>query len=461
MDMSVTVTFLGAAETVTGSCYLVSDGSTNLLVDCGIFQGEREWRQKNWDAPTFDPTKISAVLLTHAHIDHLGMLPRYYRLGLHAPVYCSAATADLAKLLLVDSGSLQEEEATFRAKHKRSRHDPPLPLYTEKEAVDSLELLRPVAVGTSQVITETIRATWSPMGHILGACSIALEIDGKRIVFSGDIGRYGEPVLVEPSPVQMGDLLIMESTYGDREHSPVDVEEMLAEVVSATAKKGGVVLIPSFAVGRTQTLLYHLRQLKADRRIPDIPVIVDSPMAMDATDIYRRHIDEYDAAAKGLLKNGFHPFSVPKLYFIRNRDESIKLNSIDQPMILISASGMLGGGRVLHHLKNRVGDPRNTVLFVGFQPPGSRGYWLKQGAESIRILGEDCIVRARIAEISGLSAHAGRSELLRWARSCTGVPKRVAITHGEIESARTFAELLNHELGWNTMVPKYGESLEV
>ena len=459
--MSVTVTFLGAAGTVTGSCYLVSDGKTSLLVDCGIFQGEREWREKNWEPPRFLPADISAVLLTHAHIDHIGMLPRYHRFGLKAPVYCSPATAELTKLLLVDSGSLQEEEANFRAKHKRSRHDPPLPLYTQRDAADSLELLRPTPVGTPLQITDSIVATWTPMGHILGACSIALDIGGKRIVFSGDIGRYGEPILVDPMPAQLGDLLVMESTYGDRVHPLVDTEEMLAEVVTGTAKHGGMVLIPSFAVGRTQTLLYHLRELKKAKRIPDIPVIVDSPMALDATDIYRRHIDEYDAESKGLLNSGFHPFTLPKLYFIRERAESIALNSIDEPMILISASGMLSGGRVLHHLKNRVSDPRNTVLFVGFQPPGSRGYWLKKGNGTIRILGEDIPVRARIADISGLSAHADRNELMRWARSCVGTPGKVAIVHGESESAQSFAGDLKREFGWNVIIPTYGETVEV
>jgi metallo-beta-lactamase family protein len=299
------------------------------------------------------------------------------------------------------------------------------------------------------------------MGHILGACSIALDIAGKRILFSGDVGRYGEPILVDPKPARLGDLLVVESTYGDREHPFVNTKEMLAEVVNRTAERGGLVLIPSFAVGRTQTLLYHLRALKEARKIPDIPVIVDSPMALDATDIYRRHIDEYDAAARGLLDSGFLPFTMPKLYFIRDRSESIALNSIDEPMILISASGMLSGGRVLHHLKNRVGDPRNTVLFVGFQPPGSRGDWLKKGNDTVRILGEDIPVRAQIAEISGLSAHADKNELLRWARSCEGSPGKVAVVHGEPEAARVFAGELKRAFGWNVVIPTYGETVEI
>lgn len=459
--MSVTVKFLGAAGTVTGSQYLVSDGTRSILVDCGTFQGERSWREKNWQAPPFNPGEISAVLITHAHIDHIGMLPRLYRLGLRAPVYCSAATADLAKLLLLDSGSLQEEEASFRAKHQRSRHHPPLPLYTRQDVLEALNLIRPIEINNSITVADGITATWSLMGHILGACSIALELGGKRLVFSGDVGRYGEPLLVDPVPVQLGDLLLIESTYGDRDHPHVDPREALADVVNNAAKRGGMVLIPSFAVGRTQTLLYYLRELKQSRRIPDIPVIVDSPMASDATEIYRQHRNEFDSAAHDLMSKGFLPFALSKLYFTRSRDESIALNSIDAPMILLSASGMLTGGRVLHHLKHRVEDPRNTVLFVGFQPPGSRGDWMKRGNQTMTVLGEEVAVRAEVREISGLSAHADRSELLRWVRSCSGRPGRVAVVHGEPESAQHFAEALREELTWDAFVPSCGDSVTV
>lgn len=460
--MGVIIKFLGAAGTVTGSTYLVSDGRTKILVDCGIFQGDRLWRERNWQEPHFNPADISAVLLTHAHVDHIGMLPRYLKLGLNAPVYCSPATADLAALLLLDSGRLQEEEASYRGERGRSRHTPPLPLYTARDAQEALRLLRPIQIQTEQAIAPSISATWSLMGHILGACSITLKIGGKKIVFSGDIGRYGEPVLVDPMPIEMGDLLLIESTYGDRLHAQgQDVHEALADVIQRTSKRGGTVLIPSFAVGRTQTLLYYLRELKEAKRIPDLPVIIDSPMANDATSIYQRHTNEYDAVARALLAKGFKPFNVPKMYFIRDREESIRLNSIHEPMILISASGMLSGGRILHHLKHRVSDKRNTVLFVGFQPPGSRGDWLKRGARSIRILAEEVAVHAEIREISGLSAHADRNELLRWCRSCTGIPTKVAIVHGEPESAKGFAELLHTELGWDATVPSYLDVLEL
>lgn len=459
--MSVTVTFLGAAGTVTGSTYLVSYNDTCILVDSGIFQGERQWREKNWLPPHFDPERITAVLLTHAHVDHIGMLPRYRRLGLKAPVFCSPATADLAKLMLLDSGRLQEEEAAFRAKHNKSRHHPPEPLYTEADAVSALELIQSCPISTPIPVAHGVTATWSLMGHILGACSITLEIGGKRIVFSGDIGRYGEPILVDPMPVEMGDLLLIESTYGDRTHGETDPHEAIADIINRTHRRRGVVIIPSFAVGRTQTLLYYLRELKAAERIPDIPVIIDSPMALDATSIYQRHTNEYDTISQALLKKGFQPFHVPKMYFIQDKEESIKLNSIQEPMILISASGMLTGGRILHHLKHRVSDKKNTILFVGFQSPGSRGDWLKRGNKTMRLLGDDVEVRAEVCEVSGLSAHADRNELLRWCRSCSGTPGKVAVIHGEPESAKSFSLTLRNELGWDTVVPGYLDSLSI
>lgn len=459
--MDVRITFLGAAGTVTGSTYLVTHGNSRILVDSGIFQGERVWRERNWLPPHFDPASIQAVLLTHAHVDHVGMLPRYHKLGLRAPVLCSPGTADLAKLLLLDSGRLQEEEAAFRAKHKKSRHDPPLPLYTEEDAKSALELLRPGPINTRIPVLDGITAEWSLMGHILGACAITLRIGGKTIVFSGDIGRYGEPILVDPQPVTMGDLLLIESTYGDRLHDGGNLQDEMAAVINRTYKRRGIVIIPSFAVGRTQTLLYYLRELKAAERIPDIPVIIDSPMASDATAIYRHHSNEYDERSKELLRKGAQPFTVSKMFFTREKEESIKLNSIEEPMILISASGMLSGGRILHHLKHRISDKRNTVMFVGFQPPGSRGDWLKRGSKTIRLIGDEVPVNAEICEVSGLSAHADRDELLRWCRSCTGTPGRVAVVHGEPESARNFSDLLGKELGWNSFVPGYLDTITV
>jgi len=460
--MPLTIRFLGAAGTVTGSKYLVSNGTHQILIDCGMFQGERSWREKNWAPPEIDLGAINAVILTHAHIDHTGILPRYHALGLKAPIWCSPATADLTRLLLLDSARLQEEEASFRSEHKSSRHSPPLPLYTEEQAKSALTLLKPTPINTKTEVLPGVFAEWSLMGHIVGACSIALTINNKRIVFSGDIGRYDQPILVDPQPATLGDLLLIESTYGDRLHDiEVDPHERLANIINRTSKRGGAVVIPSFAVGRTQTILYYLRELKAAKRIPDIPVIIDSPMARDATSIYQGHTNEYDAAALALLRKGFQPFQVPKMYFTRERAESIKLNSIHEPMVIISASGMLTGGRILHHLKHRVSDERNTILFVGFQPPGSRGDWLKRGNTTMTLFGEEVPVRAEIQEMSGFSAHADKNELLRWCQSCVGTPGKVAVVHGEPESAKTFSATLSRELGWNTVVPGYGELIEV
>jgi metallo-beta-lactamase family protein len=321
--MSVTVTFLGASGTVTGSKYLVEfSGPTpaRILVDAGVFQGSREWRERNWHDPERELLRsIDAVVLTHAHIDHTGILPRYVRLGLRCPVYCTPPTKALTEILLLDSGMLQEEEARFRAKEGLSRHSPPLPLYTREDAADAIKLLRAVPFGKSTEVARGVKATWSHMGHILGAASINLESGGKVITFSGDIGRYHVPILKDPSPVALGDLLLVESTYGDRDHPEEGSAEHLGRIVKESAKRGGVLLIPSFAVGRTQTLLYYLRELKEKHAIPDIPIVVDSPMARDATELYAEFPSDYDEAALKLTHAGVKPFAPKKLFFIQDR----------------------------------------------------------------------------------------------------------------------------------------------
>lgn len=459
--MKITVTFLGAAETVTGSSYLVElesgSGTVRILVDAGIFQGDRRWREENWRAPTFDPSGIDAVLVTHAHIDHTGMLPRLFRLGLRAPVFCTAATQAFSRVLLPDSGRLQEEEASFRARRHRSRHNPPLPLYTELEAQQVLTQFRSVEFGRAHQIAAGVSAIWRHTGHILGAASIELSIEGRSLVFSGDIGRYGVPILRDPEPVGESELLVIESTYGDRLHPRDDSATQLASIISHTAARGGMVLIPAFAVGRTQHLLYLIRELKEQRRIPDLPIIIDSPMARDATSIYASHQDDYDDLTASMVARGTQPFSTSKIYFVRAREESIRLNSIDEPMVVLSASGMLAGGRVLHHLRNRIGDPRNTVLFTGHQPAGGKGAWLLAGNKTIRIFNEEVPVRAEMREISGLSAHADRDELLRWCRSCTAAPRQIKVVHGEVDAVKAFSETLRRELGWNAEPARFGE----
>ena len=459
--MSVTLTFLGAAGTVTGSKYLVEGGGKRILVDCGMFQGDRDWNDRNWANPDIDLPNIDAVLLTHAHIDHIGILPRYAAHGLHCPVYATLATRKLSQLLLLDSGRLQEEEAEFRQKPGRSRYSPPLPLYTEAQAAESLKLFRDVRFHKATEIFPGISATWNRMGHILGAGSITLEIGGRRIVFSGDIGRYTVPILKDPEPVKMGDLLLVESTYGDRNHDDTDPKILLEKVIYSAYQRRGIVLIPSFAVGRTQLLLFYIRELKEQGRIPDIPVIIDSPMADDATQLYTECTEDYDEHSIGILESGRKPFTTSKLRFIRSRTESIALNSINEPMILISASGMLTGGRILHHLFHRISNPDNTLLFVGFQPKGGRGSYIKSGAKSLTLFGKEVSIRAHVEEISGLSAHGDRRELLRWCKSCEGRPGKVSVVHGEPDAANAFAETLRRECSWNAQVAGYKQTIDV
>ncbi|MCB0329103.1 MAG: MBL fold metallo-hydrolase [Bdellovibrionales bacterium] len=459
--MTVTITFLGAAGTVTGSKYLVQGDGKKILVDAGLFQGPREWREKNWSDPPVDLRTIDAVLLTHAHIDHTGILPRFNQLGLKAPVYCTQATKSLSNILLPDSGFLQEEEAEWRNRKGKSRHQPALPLYTQKDAVEALKKFKSVRTGERKEIVPGVKATWHRMGHILGACSISLELGGKTITFSGDVGRYNIPILKDPEPVEFGDLLLIESTYGDRDHPITKPQEKLKEVINETVKRDGVLVIPSFAVGRAQLLLYYIRELKEQKLIPDIPVIIDSPMASSATEIYSENSGDYDEEALGVKKEGRDPFAPRKLYFTTSSDESKKLNGITDPMIIISASGMLSGGRILHHLKHRISSPNNTVLFVGFQPPGGRGDWILNGAKTLRLLGDELPIRARIESISGLSAHGDRGELLRWCESSKGTPGKVAVVHGEPESAKAFAETLQEKFDWKARPAKYRETMDV
>jgi metallo-beta-lactamase family protein len=460
--MSVTVQFLGAAETVTGSKYLVRTPAGAILVDAGMFQGERRWREENWATPEFDLREIKAVLLTHAHIDHTGILPRYRALGLHCPVYATGSTVALTKLLLADAGRLQEEEAEYRTgSDKRSRHHPPRPLYTEAQALDACTLLREVPFHTSVEILPGIKATWRRMGHILGAGSIELAVAGKRIVFSGDIGRYAVPILKDPEPVPFGDLLLIESTYGDSLHGDGDPLQELESTIRDGVSRGGAIIVPSFAVGRTQLLLYYLRTLKEQKRIADIPIIVDSPMSMNATELYKTHREDYDEEALQIATQGREPFTPSKSYFIRDRQESMKLNTIHEPMIIISASGMLSGGRILHHLKHRISSPQNTILFVGHQPKGGRGDWILRGNPTLNLFGEEVAIKARCVSMSGLSAHADKRELLTWCRAGSGVPGKVVVVHGELEVAKKFSETLTQELSWSSQVARYKGSITV
>lgn len=457
----IKIAVLGAAGTVTGSKYLLEFQGKQILIDAGLFQGSREWRDENWSEPPVKLRDIDAVLLTHAHVDHVGLLPRYAAQGLHAPVFATPPTKALAEVLLPDSGRLQEEEAEWRSRKRRSRHEDPKPLYTEADAQLSLGLFQTVPFHKRKEIVPGLFATWRRMGHILGAGAIEIEVNGKKIIFSGDIGRYQVPILQDPEPVELGDVLFLESTYGGLSHKDGDPKKILRDVIRRTAQRGGVVVIPAFAVGRTQLILFYLRELKEAGSIPDIPVIIDSPMARDATEIYRQFPGDYDEESLGLLRNGNHPFQFSKLHFIKDRQESKKLNSIDEPMVIISASGMLTGGRILHHLKHRISSPHNTILFVGYQAKGGRGDWIQSGAASLRLLGQEVEINAEIAEVPGLSAHADEDELVRWCRSCSGRPQTVVLVHGEDENRGQLAQRLQKELGWNCELPDYQSVIEV
>lgn len=463
------IRFLGAAGTVTGSKYLVHVGDKHILVDCGVFQGDSEWKDRNWhNFEKYTEHKvrdIDATLLTHAHIDHTAFLPRLRLQGLKCPVYATKPTVELCGLLLPDYGKIQEEDAFYRERKKISSHHPPLAFYTAADAVESLSLFKSVSFNQRHEIFPGIFATWRRMGHILGAASITLEAEGKMITFSGDIGRYNAPILVNPEPAPLGDLLLIESTYGDKLHPSEPPEVELGRCIKRAVDRGGVVVIPSFAVGRTQLVLFYIRQLKEQRKIPDVPIIVDSPMALDATRIYRENRECYDAESAALFQNGSEPFMPTKIKFIRDSQESKQLNSIHEPMVIISASGMLTGGRIQHHLYHRISSPMNMVLFVGYQAKGTKGAWIKSGAETARIFKEEVPIRAEIAEVSGLSAHGDRDEMLRWCeesqRTFNRKPNQVAFVHGEPETLKAFSASLYDRFGWPTIVPNYLQEIQL
>jgi metallo-beta-lactamase family protein len=367
----------------------------------------------------------------------------------------------LAKILLADTGRLEEQEADYRRKRGKSRHKPPLPLYTEQEAISSTKLLKTVTFNTPVSIIEGITATWHQAGHILGAGIINLDIGDSRITFSGDLGRYATPILKDPQPVELGSLLLIESTYATKEHPDADTAAALAGVINKAYQRDGALLIPSFAVGRAQLLLYYIRDLKERNLIPNVSVYVDSPMAIDATEIHRDHPECYDDETLGINSKGAQPFSFPNLHFVRDVESSIALNSQKGPIIVIAGSGMLNGGRILHHIKNRISSPTTSILFVGHQPVGGRGAYIQNGAKFVKIFGSDYPLRASVDTISGLSAHADHSELLRWATSCSGKPTKVAVVHGEEDSCLHFADELSSKFQWDTIAPRLGEVLEI
>ena len=453
-----TLTFLGAAGTVTGSKYLIRANGRELLLDCGLFQGLKDLRLRNWSPPRFTPADLDAVVLSHAHIDHSGYLPVLARDGFRGPVFCTPGTQDLLRVLLLDAAKLQEEEAATANRYRYSKHHPALPLFESEDAERALALTDARRYGEPFAVTPDVRALFRRAGHILGAATVELALPGTRLVFSGDLGRWDRPILRDPELVPEADVVLVESTYGDRTHPPDPAGE-LARVVRDAAGRGGALLIPAFAVGRAQELLWTLRQLEEAGRIPVLPVFLDSPMAIDVTDIYGRHPEDHDAEMGSLLAAHRRPLSPRQFTFVRTPQESKALNARQGPMIVISASGMATGGRILHHLKKRLPDAETTVLLAGFQAADTRGRKLRDGARELRIHGESVPVRATIETIDGLSAHADREGLLRWCAGFETAPRRVYVVHGEPEAARSLAEAIRTRFGWTVAVAEDGATV--
>jgi metallo-beta-lactamase family protein len=457
------ITFLGATQTVTGSRFLVEEDGVRALIDCGLFQGPRIWKERNWETPPIDPATIDCIILTHAHIDHCGFLPRYVRFGFKGPVYCTAATAELLELMLPDAGHLQEEDAEFANKHKQTRHAPALPLYTEDDAWRSVKLTRVVDFYQKFELSPNLSFSFLRAGHILGSGMVELKnkTTGIQVLFSGDLGRPVQYITKKPDDVQYADYLILESTYGNRLHEQVDVKLKLTEIIKQTAARGGVLLVPAFAIGRTQELLFILRILEEAHEVPKLPVWIDSPMAIKALPIYHRHEIDFSAELQKVAVNDSTPFICHHIHSAQSVQESKKLNAINYPAIIISASGMATGGRILHHLKHRIEDHRNTILFIGFQAQGTKGRFLVDGAEEIRIHKQNFRVKARIEYMDGLSAHADYEEILQWLSSFKKPPRKVFLTHGEEQASLSLAEKIRERYRWNVEVPSYCDSVDL
>jgi metallo-beta-lactamase family protein len=455
--------FLGAAGTVTGAKFLIEADDTRVLLDCGLFQGQKRLRLRNWAATPFDARRLDAIVLSHAHVDHSGYLPLAVREGFRGPVYCTSGTADLLEILLPDSARLQEEDAERANLHGYSKHRPALPLYGLADAQAALRRLEPRRYGEEFDVAAGVRGLFRRAGHILGAATVELQLGARppvRLVYSGDLGRPGRPILRDPEPVTAADVLLVESTYGDRTH-PRDPVERLTALVRETAERRSALLVPAFAVGRTQELVWTLRRLEDEGRIPSLPVYVDSPMAIAATDVYCRHPEDHDLDMKLLMDARRCPLCCRTYTLVRSSQESRALNHLTGPMIVIAGSGMATGGRILHHLKQRLPDRHTTVLLPGFQAEGTRGRSLQEGASHVRIHGADVPVNARIETIDGFSAHADRGEILAWLRGFERPPRRTWVVHGEPAGAVALATALREELRWTADVAEDGANVEL
>jgi len=461
--MEIKLAFLGGAKSVTGSRYLLEYNNTRLLVDCGLFQ-EREFRKRNWAPFLFPPDTIDAALLTHAHIDHSGLLPKLVRDGFKGKVYCTAATTDICEIMLLDSAKLQEEDAEFKRKrHEREGRKGPFPevaLYTSDEAKECLSLFTPVPYREAIQIGDGVEATFYDAGHVFGSSMIKISLNqgtGKRtILFSGDVGRWDTPILKDPTTFDDADYVIVESTYGDRIHESLgDIGNLLAQTINSTLEAGGNILVPSFALERAQEILYYMNQLLIEKRIPRLPVFLDSPMAISITEVFKRHPNLFDKEMIEMVRNGKSPFDFPGLQMVRTVDESKAINDIKSGAMIIAGSGMCTGGRIKHHLVTNINRPESTILFVGYQAVGTLGREIVNGAEKVRILGNHYPVKANVTQIQGFSAHADRDELFKWLSGLKKNPVGVFITHGEAEASQNFSIFLQEKTGWNISVPEY------
>lgn len=463
--MEITLRFLGAAQNVTGSCYLLSVNGLNVLIDSGLYQ-ERHYQYRNWEPLPVAADKIDAVLLTHAHLDHCGLLPRVYKDGFRGTVYCTSASFDIARIVMTDSARIQVEDIEFKKKrHARQKRKSPRllePLYTVEDVEGVSGLFRKVSYHKAVNIGKGLEATFFDSGHILGSSSILLKVtqgeESRTVLFSGDVGRCNMPILRDPEAIEQADYVLCESTYGDRLHSPSgDIKQKLCDIINETRKRGGNIIIPSFAVERSQELLYYMNELVNEGCLPQMMVVLDSPMAVKVTDVFKRHPELFDKEMAAHIDAGTSPFDLPGLFLVQTAEQSKSINQIRGTAIIISGSGMCTGGRIKHHLANNISRQENTILFVGYQAQGTLGRIILEGEKEVRILGEMYPVKAQVSKINGFSAHADRDELTGWLRKLKQPPRHLFVVHGEPMAAEAFAGHITNELGWQTSVPQYGE----
>ena len=461
--MQIKLKFLGGAQNVTGSRYLLQADGSKLLIDCGLYQ-ERHMRERNWDPFPEPPDSIDAILLTHAHLDHCGWLPKLVKDGFRGKIYATPATAEIAKIVLLDSAHIQEEDAFYKSKRHRKEGrkgpHPDVPLYTQDDAEACSDHFSPVRYKQTKQIANGIKATFHNAGHILGASMIKVELalngQTRTIVFSGDVGRWDVPILKDPTIFEQADYVLTESTYGDRIHpDTVNIKELLAEVVNTTFEKGGNIVIPSFALERSQEVLYRLNELLLEKKIPQLQVFMDSPMAINVTEVFKKHSELFDEEMVEFIKNHESPFDFPNLNMTRATSESKEIKNHKGPCIIIAGSGMCTGGRVKHHLVSNISRPESTVLFVGYQAVGTLGRIIVEGTDEVRVLGQKYRVKARIAQIQGFSAHADRDELLKWITGLKTAPRHIFTVHGEPETITSFVSFLKDKTGWEVTAPNY------